>query len=416
MIGEQKMQPNTVFYDKENVPVCNGWLPRGYKPGVSEVEIDRENLHNMPPIWLVAANDERKRLFNRVFRKYKFDKSKITSDNRFMDYDEYLDTNAVSILKTRNIRLVRRYCLTDNELEELREELRKVRDSFDQHREIKDIQHIVQQVYGASGAKLYEADINGEKRYLLLTVKMLASEYGEINYILRRSRVSYQQALQSMQSWRRTSPFQSFQPYPQNQQYQAQPVSYDTDPNTPFGQHKTDGFDSARIIWDIHNFSGLESPVEPNEDEVRDFLSFTKSVEYHPQLIKMFEQTQQQMLMNQMQANQMIMNGFQQSMRMQQQGFERSFNAMKSVSDMSFDMTAQRVAADNAAFDRQVQMNHEAIMGVNTYQRTDGTNVEVSTRADRVFQSTNDPSTVVGVEGAGPTNVPFGWTELTKLK
>lgn len=416
MIGEQKMQPNTVFYDKDNLPVCNGWLPGGYKPGVSKVEIDRNNLHNMPPIWLLAANNEGKRLFNRIFRKYRFDKSKMTAEDRFMDYDEYLDTNAAAILKTRNIRLVRRYCLTDDEMEELLAELRKIRDSLDLHRENRNIQHIVQQVYGGRGAKLYEADINGEKRYLVLTVKMLASEYGEINELLRRSRESYQQMLRSMQSWQRSDSYQPYQPYQQNQQYQAQPVSYDKDPNTPFGQHKTDGFDSSHIIWDIHNFSGLESPTEPDEDEVRDFLSFTKSAEYHPKLIQMFEQTQQQILMNQMQTNQMIINGFQRTMQVQQQCFDKSFNSMKSVSDMSFDMTAQRVAADNAAFDKQVQMNHEAVMGVNTYQRTDGTNIEVSTMADRVFQNTNDPSTVIGVEGGGPVNVPFGWTELEKLK
>lgn len=248
----------------------------------------------------------------------------------------------------------------------------------------------------------------------MLTVKMVASEYGIVNKLLQNSINGYQDIINSMNGFNSNYGFfGGYQPY---QQQVKQPVSYDTSPNTPFGQHRTDGFTSSEIIWKLHNFSGLETPVQPSEDEVRDFLSFTKSTEYHPQLIQMVEQTQQQMVMNQMQANQMMMNSFQQGMRMQQQGFERSFNAMKSVSDMSFDMTAQRVAADNAAFDRQVRMNHEAIMGVNTYQRTDGTNVEVSTMADRVFQSTNNPASVIGVEGAGPTNVPFGWTELEKLK
>ena len=413
MIGEQKMQPNTVFSDSKNFPVCNGWLPEGYTPFISEVEPDPDS--EMPIIiWLKAANNSGKKLFSRIYRKYSIDKSKMTADNRFMDYDEYLDTNAVSILRTRNIRLVRRYCLTDNELEELREELRKVRDSFDKLSVSNEIEYIVQGIYGASGAKLYEADINGQKRYLLLTVKMVASEYGIVNKLLQNSINGYQDIINSMNGFNSNYGFfGGYQPY---QQQVKQPVSYDTSPNTPFGQHRTDGFTSSEIIWKLHNFSGLETPVQPSEDEVRDFLSFTKSTEYHPQLIQMVEQTQQQMVMNQMQANQMMMNSFQQGMRMQQQGFERSFNAMKSVSDMSFDMTAQRVAADNAAFDRQVRMNHEAIMGVNTYQRTDGTNVEVSTMADRVFQSTNNPASVIGVEGAGPTNVPFGWTELEKLK
>lgn len=413
MIGEQKMQPNTVFYDKEKAPVCNGWLPAGYTPAASNVEIDMDNTSMPLIIWLAAANGKGQKLFSRVFRKYRFDKSKMMADNRFMEYDEYLDTNAVSILNTNNIRLVRRYWLNDDEMEELRDELRTVRDSFDKASIKGETEYIVQGVYGASGAKLYEADINGQKCYLLLTVRMLASEYGIINKILHNTINSYQNMINSMNSLNRYSGgfFSGYQPY--QQQSVQQPASYD---NTPFGQHRTDGFTSSNIIWDIHHFAGFVSPSEPDDNEVRDFLSFAKSTEYHPQLLQAVEQTQQMMIINKMQANQMIMNGFQQQMRMQQQSFDRSFNAMKSVLDMSFDMTAQRVAADNAAFDRQVRMNHEAIMGVNTYQRTDGSTVEVSVSADRVFQSTNDPSTVVGVSGSGPDVVPFGWTELTKLK
>ncbi len=417
MIGEKKKTPDTVFYDKSEMPVCVSWLPEGFTPYVTEIEPDHDNQDMPLIIWLSASDGHDRKLFSRVFRKYKFDKTKLTADNHFAEYDEYLDTNAVAILKTRNIRLVRRFCLNDEEMDELRNRLINIRDFYNKISS-NDIEYIIQGLYGASGAKLYEADINGQKRYLLLTVRMFASEYGIVNKILQNTMSGYQDMINSMQNLNRSSGgyfggYQQYQPY---QQPVRQPVSYDTDPDTPFGRHRTDGFTSSYIIWDIHDFSGMETPEEPTEDEVRDFLSFVKSTDYHPKLVQAIEQTQQMMIMNQMQANQMMMNGFQQQMRMQQQSFDRSFNAMKSVSDMSFDMTQQRIAADNARFDRSVQMNHEAIMGVNTYQRTDGTNVEFSVGADRVFQKTNDPSTVVGISGEGPDIVPSGWTELTKLK
>ncbi len=414
MIGEKKMEANTTFYDKSNAPVCKGWLPEGYQPAIAEVESDRSNTDFPMIIWLSASNGENKRMFNRIFRKYSFDKLKQPSENGFMEYDEYLDTNALSILKAEQLRLVRRYCLTDEELENLRAELIEIRESFAKHSIPGHIEKVVQSLYGASGAKLYEADTNGEKRYLLLTVRMLASESGTVNLDVQKARQSYQELLQQIQS--HNYPGSGFGGYASPQPSVQQPASYDTDPRTPFGQHRTDGFISSSIIWDIHHFSGFESPVEPTENEVRDFLSFALSAELHPQLVQALTQYRQQLMSNMMQENQMLANSFQQTMRMRQQSFDRSFAAMKSVSDMSFNMTRQRVAANNAAFDRQTRMQHEAIMGVNTYQRTDGSTVEVSVGADRVFQATNDPTTVVGIEGAGPTNVPFGWTELTKLK
>ena len=53
-------------------------------------------------------------------------------------------------------------------------------------------------------------------------------------------------------------------------------------------------------------------------------------------------------------------------------------------------------------------------MGVNTYTRTDGTNIEADVRFDRVFQRENDPTQLIGAPNTA--DVPFGWTELEKLK
>lgn len=409
MLGETKMQPNTVFCDSNNEPICKGWLPAGYVPS-ADLDSDFEYTDFPFIVWAKARNNEGKEWFNRLLRRYSFEKKKITPENRFMEYDEYLDTNAAAILKTNNIRLVRRYPLDDNEFEELKNQIIEARDSFYRF-STHDLTYIVQGSYGGSGAKMYVADVGGSKKYLVLTARIIASEYGMFNRQLYQIQLQNQQMLGSMQNM-------VWGGYFGNNQYNQvqQPPQFDIDPNTPFGQHRTDNLTSAILMWKIYDFAGFISPVEPTENEVRDFLSFTKSFELHDHFKAFVEKIQQQLIMNEMQANQMLFNGMQQTLKVQQQSFDRSFNAMKSVSDMSFEMTQHRMAVDNTAFDRQVRRNHEAIMGVNTYQRADGSTIEASVMNDRVFQMTADPMTVVGVEGVGPDTVPFGWTELKKLR
>lgn len=62
--------------------------------------------------------------------------------------------------------------------------------------------------------------------------------------------------------------------------------------------------------------------------------------------------------------------------------------------------------------DRIQRLRHEAIMDVNTYDREDGTTVEFSTQADRVFESDLDHTVHVGTEHYYDDYVPDGWTEL----
>ena len=410
MLGETKMQPNTTFCDTNNEPVCRGWLPAGYIPS-ADLDSDFDYIDFPFIVWAKARSNDGKEWFNRLLRRYSFPKNKITPENRFMQYDEYLDTNAAALLNTNNIRLVRRYPLDDAEYEKLKNEIIEARDSFARFSS-PDLTYIVQSSYGGSGAKLYEANVGGQKKYLVLTARIIASEYGTFNKQLYEIQLRNRQLLNSSRNMFGGGYFGNNlynQPEPQ-------PLQFDTDPYTPFGQHRTDNLTSAMLLWKIYDFAGFISPVEPTENEIRDFLSFAKSFELHEHFKNFIDKIQQQLIMNEMQANQMLFNGMQQTLKVQQQSFDRSFNAMRSVSDMGFEMTQHRMAVDNAAFDRQVRHNHEAVMGVNTYQRTDGSTVEASVMNDRVFQRTGDPTTVAGVSGAGPDIVPFGWTELKKLR
>jgi hypothetical protein len=61
--------------------------------------------------------------------------------------------------------------------------------------------------------------------------------------------------------------------------------------------------------------------------------------------------------------------------------------------------------------DRIQRLRHESMMGVNTYEREDGSTYEFSTQADRAFENDYDPRVHVGTEGYYDDWVPDGWTE-----
>ena len=64
--------------------------------------------------------------------------------------------------------------------------------------------------------------------------------------------------------------------------------------------------------------------------------------------------------------------------------------------------------------DRIQRGRHEAMMGVETYERSDGTTVEFDSRADRVFENNLDSVTHFGTEHYYGDYVPDGWHEMKK--
>ena len=67
------------------------------------------------------------------------------------------------------------------------------------------------------------------------------------------------------------------------------------------------------------------------------------------------------------------------------------------------------------SFDDRIQrMRHEAMMGVDTYEREDGSTVEYSTYADRVFENDLDSTTHFGTHRYYDDYIPEGWHELKK--
>ena len=82
----------------------------------------------------------------------------------------------------------------------------------------------------------------------------------------------------------------------------------------------------------------------------------------------------------------------------------------RAMSDMIMDSWDKKMASDS----RISQARSEAIRGVNTYVRTDGTTVEHSVVSDHVYQ--NQYGDTVGVSGPAidPSLIP-DWTEIGRL-
>ena len=66
--------------------------------------------------------------------------------------------------------------------------------------------------------------------------------------------------------------------------------------------------------------------------------------------------------------------------------------------------------------DRVQRLRHESMMGVNTYEREDGTTYEYSTQADRVFENNINQNLHFGTENYHDDYVPDMWTELNRKK
>ena len=66
--------------------------------------------------------------------------------------------------------------------------------------------------------------------------------------------------------------------------------------------------------------------------------------------------------------------------------------------------------------DRIQRQRHESIMGVNTFDREDGTTYEHTIMDDRVFENNLDSNTHFGTQNYYGDYVPDGWTELNQKK
>ena len=84
---------------------------------------------------------------------------------------------------------------------------------------------------------------------------------------------------------------------------------------------------------------------------------------------------------------------------------------MRAQSDMRFQTGGSQFETTD---DRIQRMRHESIMGVETYERNDGSTVEYSNMADRVFENNLDNTVHFGTHHYYDDYIPEGWHEMKK--
>ena len=196
-----------------------------------------------------------------------------------------------------------------------------------------------------------------------------------------------------------------------------------------FGQADSSRVDIANATWNIPYVTYM---ITDNKDDLKTFLAFADSADlsqevitYRDQLALQVRQFQMQKAqMDNMQTQAQINNAF----AMQQQQFA-SMDRMRDSMSRDLDQwragqTQMRQQMDarftpsNSGFessdDRIQRWRHESMMGVETYERDDGSTVEFTNRADRVFENNLTSTSHFGTEHYYDDYVPDGWHELKK--
>ncbi len=407
--GETAAQePNSVFRDSSGRDIFRGWLPAGFAPS-ARAENNGEDADAPLLLWAFARNSRGKKWFYRSRKNYSVNKLVPAEQNVFKPFDSYLDENAVSLLGTNNIRVIKRVASFDETKRKMQEQLAQRKAAIEAMSGGNNIQFVVQGEYGAEGGKLYEAAALGKTRYLLLHTIMLADEYSAYSPMMIRSQQRSAQILSRTHVGRFGMGMGMGMPM----QMQAQPF-IDTDPNVPFGRHRAEGVFSSEITWNVYSFSAFLSDTLPSRGELVDFYRFVNSLTVDSAMQSVIEQLSQQTALRRMQDDQQAANIVGQMIADQNRSFDRRRDIMNSLSEHRERLFEQQYAASNADFDRRSRLTHESIMGVDTYAGIDGRNVEADISIDRVFQHNTDTDRFTA---AGKTaDVPFDRTELQKLK
>ena len=137
------------------------------------------------------------------------------------------------------------------------------------------------------------------------------------------------------------------------------------------------------------------------------FLTFAQTWKQDPALDQRLEQYHWQVRQQEQAQLQSVANYAIQSQQINAQRQREISRTLSETSDIIMQGYNNRMASQ----DRISKNWTEAILGVNSYETTDGRTVQHSVVSDHVYQ-TNTGDTV-GVSGTLP-EVPQGWTELQK--
>ena len=197
----------------------------------------------------------------------------------------------------------------------------------------------------------------------------------------------------------------------------------------PFGQASVGPSMLSSASWNIPFIAYM---ISDSKEDLKTFMNFVDSVDMTPELQNYVEQNRQQVLqyqyqkaqMETMQTQQMINNAWAQqqqawaasdrlrdSIHQDLDNFHNSLNQQMAQNDMRINTGP---SYGESSDDRIQRWRHESMMGVDTFERNDGSTVEYSNYADRVFENNLDSTSHFGTHHYYDDYVPEGWQELKK--
>lgn len=198
----------------------------------------------------------------------------------------------------------------------------------------------------------------------------------------------------------------------------------------PFAQTPLPMMGISSASWNIPFYTYM---ISDSKEDLKIFMRFVDSIEKTTQLQDLLEQNRQQVMQYQYQKAQMETmrnqamwsNAFAQqqqawaasdrlrdSIHQDLDRFHSNIHAQAARNDMRFHLGANN--SYESSDDKIQRWRHESMMGVETYTRSDGSEVEFDSRADRVFENNFDSTTHFGTKNYFDDYVPDGWHELNK--
>lgn len=449
IIDQDSPKENENYYtfidEATGQPVATATIPQGWKKQ-AEINNARQSLNRPLTVYISADSPNgESRLFansGEAFRHIKvgmmqrhqeggFDERTQTPMRKFITPDIYLNQMAASLLSIPNIQPENGFPLNRNNLKDLNRE----RENYFQQ-----AKQMLQPISGGGAAPVvtdayvnglvcaYPFLHNGQAKILLLGAELRALEikiqtagselFSEVGKMFKGQGSPLKDAASGgikglfefsmngglLGASRRNQQQQTYQQAKADNSQAGAPI--------PFGQGSSGLAMADYIDWETNGIYGMivDAPLTNENHQI--FDQFVTSFTINPAIIARSQQLSQQ-ISNQMQAQQQqTFNTWQQNHAAQQAAFD-SYN--KAWWDRTQSQDASRRAAYQskmASEDRTRQNFSEAIRGVNTYQRPDGSEVEYSVGADRVFMRNGDPQSMRSAKYG--EDVPFGWTELKK--
>ncbi len=205
---------------------------------------------------------------------------------------------------------------------------------------------------------------------------------------------------------------------------------YENISSKPFGQAELDmNTPISTCDWEIPYFCYM---ISDKKEDLKDFLVFIDTLEATESFKKYCKDLRdqvtafqkQQAQMENMQNQAMWANAFAQqqaawaasdrlrdTLSSNLDSWRAGLNQSMAQNDMRFNTGSN---GGESSDDYIQRIRHEAIMGVDTYERNDGSTVEYSNYADRVFENNLDSTQHFGTHHYYDDYVPEGWHEMKK--